>query len=73
MDLSRNGACQALLRAGGQSLQDECKSKYNNKLEEGQVVEIGGGKMSCKSVFLTLLPGYGQDAIGVSIGYFIEN
>ncbi|XP_053407686.1 protein mono-ADP-ribosyltransferase PARP14-like [Mercenaria mercenaria] len=65
MDLSRNGACQALLRAGGNTLQDECKAKYSNKLEEGNVVEIGGGKLSCKSVFLTVLPGYNADAISI--------
>lgn len=63
MDLSRSGACQALLRSGGQSLQDECKTKYNNKLEDGQVVEIGGGKLHCKSVFLTVIPSYSAEAV----------
>jgi O-acetyl-ADP-ribose deacetylase (regulator of RNase III) len=66
MELKRSGACQALVRVGGKTLQDECKSKYGNKLEEGNVAEIGGGNLSCKSVFLTVLPRFNADAINVS-------
>ncbi|XP_060577859.1 protein mono-ADP-ribosyltransferase PARP14-like [Ruditapes philippinarum] len=65
MELKRSGACQALVRVGGKTLQDECKSKYGNKLEEGNVVEIGGGNLSCKSVFLTVLPRFNADAINI--------
>lgn len=62
MNLKASGACSALLAAGGQSLLDECKTKYKNNLLEGQVAEISGGKMKCKSVFLTVLQSYTEGA-----------
>ena len=70
MDLNRSGACQALVRFGGKTLQEECKTKYSNKLEIGNVVEIGPGNLSCKSVYLTVLPAYEGDAIKVGIFMF---
>ncbi|KAH3790018.1 hypothetical protein DPMN_168212, partial [Dreissena polymorpha] len=60
MDLT-NGACNALLKVGGETLQEECKKKYNNNLKEGDVAEIGSGKLQCKAIFLVVLPKYTGD------------
>ena len=58
MNLKASGACSALLAAGGPALEDDCKNNYQNNLQEGQIADITGGKMSCKSVYLTVLPSY---------------
>ena len=58
MNLKKSGACNALLSAGGPSLEDDCKNKYQNNLPMGQIAEITGGKLQCKSVYLTVLPQY---------------
>ena len=58
MNLSNSGLCKTLLNKGGKGLQDECASRYNNKLAAGKVVDIGGGKLPCKVVLLANLPKY---------------
>ena len=56
MDLTK-GACHAILKVGGDSLQDECKKKYSNSLNEGDIAEIKpAGKLKCKAIFLVVLP-----------------
>lgn len=63
-----NGACKALLKVGGDKLQEECKKKYNNSLKEGGVAEIDPGKLQCKALFLVVLPKFtGNDSIEVNI------
>ncbi|KAL4232400.1 hypothetical protein ACF0H5_009968 [Mactra antiquata] len=62
MDLS-HGACKALLKAGGNGLKQECETKHSNQLDDGQVVEINGGNLQCKWVFLTVLPSYKQESL----------
>ena len=57
MKLSNSGLCKTLLTHGGKGLQDECDS-LNKKLEVGEVVAIGGGKLPCKVVLLANLPKY---------------
>ena len=64
MELTR-GACKGLLDKGGNTLKEECESKYNSKLEHGQLADITGGQLPCKSVFLTTLPTFDKDGIKV--------
>jgi len=58
MDL-KHGACQALYKKAGKQMEEECKTKYNNTLEEGTLQVITGGNgLQCTDVFLTALPHY---------------
>ncbi|XP_052266746.1 protein mono-ADP-ribosyltransferase PARP14-like isoform X2 [Dreissena polymorpha] len=58
MNLTRSEICKSLLQNGGPSLQNDCKQKYNNELQVGKIADISGGKLPCKTVFLTVLPRY---------------
>ena len=58
MNLSNSGLCKTLLSKGGKGLQDECASRHNNNLPDGQVVDINGGKLPCTVVLLANLPKY---------------
>ncbi|KAH3790015.1 protein mono-ADP-ribosyltransferase PARP14-like [Dreissena polymorpha] len=57
MDLTK-GACHALLKVGGDSLQEECRKKYSNSLNKGVIAEIKPGKLQCKALFFVVLPRY---------------
>lgn len=46
----------ALLKAGGQELQQECKKVA--PIKTGEVVATGPGKLPCHHVLHTVLPGY---------------
>ena len=72
MNMKASGACNALLTAGGTSLMDECKNKYSNNLQEGMVAEISAGKLKCKSIYLTVLPSYTEEAEKVSLFFFYK-
>lgn len=48
--------------------QDECKQKYNNELSVGKVVDISGGKLPCKTVYLTVLPTYTESSTAEQVG-----
>lgn len=62
MNLTRSTICNSLVQNGGQSLQDECKKKFGNELHIGKIVDIRGGNLPCKTVFLTVLPEYTEPA-----------
>lgn len=62
MNLTRSAICNSLVQNGGTSLQDECKQKYNNELPVGKVANISGGKLPCKTVYLTVLPTYTESS-----------
>ena len=54
LDLSQGAVSQALLKAGGTSLQQEC-SKYK-PIKVRDVVATGPGSLPCQFVFHTVLP-----------------
>ncbi|KAL3864547.1 hypothetical protein ACJMK2_006219 [Sinanodonta woodiana] len=66
--LSQSGACAALVKNGGQKLQDECIQKYPNGIQLGEIATIGGGNLKCKHVFLTALPPYTENGESVLSG-----
>ncbi|XP_061170810.1 protein mono-ADP-ribosyltransferase PARP14-like [Saccostrea echinata] len=51
LDLSIGNISKSLSRAGGESLQDECKIKYKHGIEPGKVAITKGGNLKCKQVY----------------------
>ncbi|KAK3094771.1 hypothetical protein FSP39_006012 [Pinctada imbricata] len=60
LDLSRGKAMQALLKEGGESLQQECKTKYPNGIQPRGVAVISGGNLKSSHIYLGTLPRYGS-------------
>ena len=56
LDLSQGAVSQALLRAGGRSLQNECTQKA--PVHTGCVVVTGPGNLPCRHVLHTVIPGF---------------
>ncbi|XP_046557245.1 protein mono-ADP-ribosyltransferase PARP14-like [Haliotis rubra] len=54
-----------MLKAAGDDLQDECKTKYPSGVKAGEVAVTGGGNLSCKQVYhITLTDGWSSDQPG---------
>lgn len=56
LNLSHGAVSHALLKAGGQSLQDECTQKA--PVNVGDVVVTGPGNLPCRQVLHTVIPGF---------------
>lgn len=56
LDLSQGAVARALLNAGGQQLQSECKAKA--PLRVGEVAVTGPGKIPCKYIVHTVVTSY---------------
>lgn len=61
-----SGAAHSLIKHGGQQLQNECKQKYPEGIQNGELAVIDGGKLKCERVYLTALPEW-KDAKGGKI------
>lgn len=51
LELNHGSLSRTLVTAGGNVLQTECKNKYPNGLEVGQIAVTTGGNLSCKHVY----------------------
>jgi len=59
LNLAGSGTvANALLTIGGKSLMAECRKKHPSGVKYGQIVEIEGGHLNCKKVYLVALPDY---------------
>lgn len=60
MDLRGGNAGKAILQAAGQDLQTEINAKYKSDIKFGEIAYVSGGKMECKHLYMTCLPGWDQ-------------
>ena len=65
MDLSRGNVSNALLKAGGPSLQQECDAQLTQggtrqTVPEGDFIETGPGNLQCKKIYHSHCPSYKQ-------------
>nr|XP_034328119.1 protein mono-ADP-ribosyltransferase PARP14 isoform X2 [Crassostrea gigas] len=51
LNLTLAATSKSLLRAGGESLQDECIMKYKHGIQPGEVAMTKGGNLYCKQVY----------------------
>eukprot|EP00105_Crassostrea_gigas_P015744 XP_011432847.1 PREDICTED: poly [ADP-ribose] polymerase 14 isoform X2 [Crassostrea gigas] len=51
LNLTLAATSKSLLRAGGESLQDECIMKYKHGVQPGEVAMTMGGNLHCKQVY----------------------
>ncbi|KAJ8317331.1 hypothetical protein KUTeg_005235 [Tegillarca granosa] len=56
LNLATGRASSGLLKAGGDSLQCECRTKFPNGIKDGEIVSVKGGNLSCKEVYFGALP-----------------
>ncbi|KAK3095440.1 hypothetical protein FSP39_014712 [Pinctada imbricata] len=61
LNLSQGFVSNSLLKAGGETLQEECTKNYPNGIEFGDVAVTSGGKLKCKNVLHGALPAWSQD------------
>lgn len=54
--LNTGGISRAILHAAGQSLKEECESRYPTGIQYGQVAVTGGHKLRCKKIYHGALP-----------------
>jgi O-acetyl-ADP-ribose deacetylase (regulator of RNase III) len=55
---------------GGDSIQQECQSKYPDGINPGEIAVTGGGNLGCKIVCHGALPAWdkkGQSKVGLSV------
>ena len=55
LDLTRGTVSNALLKVGGQQLQDECRKMKPKGICDGELIETSSGNLQCKSVYHTSL------------------
>ena len=58
LDLSKGRASKALLDAAGTGIQAECKQKYPNGIQDGEIAVTSGGQLPCKAIYHGALPKY---------------
>ncbi|XP_065925390.1 protein mono-ADP-ribosyltransferase PARP14 isoform X4 [Magallana gigas] len=51
LNLTLGATSKSLLRAGGESLQEECTMKYKHGVQPGEVAMTKGGNLSCRQVY----------------------
>lgn len=56
LDLQHGLVSQSISTTGGDSIQQECKTKYQKGINFGEVAVTGGGKLACKIVCHGALP-----------------
>lgn len=70
LNLTLAATSKSLLRAGGESLQDECIMKYKHGVQPGEVAMTMGGNLHCKQVYHGTIKKWDHnrgDALNVSI------
>lgn len=70
MDLSKGPLSKSVLKAAGTELQDECKSKYPEGIQHGQIAELGPGKSNFKKILFGAIARHGEGPIEVKTAIF---
>ncbi|XP_041371316.1 protein mono-ADP-ribosyltransferase PARP15-like [Gigantopelta aegis] len=55
------GIAKAIIKAGGDSIHQECKDKYPNGIKAGEIAVTGGGNLHCRFVYHTTLDMWSPD------------
>ncbi|KAJ8321584.1 hypothetical protein KUTeg_000864 [Tegillarca granosa] len=63
LNLAAGRASSGLLKAGGDSLQCECRTKFPNGIKDGEIVSVKGGNLSCKEVYFGALPRWNAESL----------
>ncbi|XP_062573462.1 protein mono-ADP-ribosyltransferase PARP14-like [Saccostrea cucullata] len=58
--LQNGGLAEAMMKAAGKEIQDECEDKYPNGIQDGEVAVTEGYRLPCRWVFHTTLPKWGE-------------
>lgn len=69
LDLSIGATSKSLFHAGGEALQSECRLKYKDGIQPGEVAITKGGHLKCRQVYhgtIKRWDHYKGDAFGVS-------
>uniref|UniRef100_A0A8B8E892 Poly [ADP-ribose] polymerase n=1 Tax=Crassostrea virginica TaxID=6565 RepID=A0A8B8E892_CRAVI len=61
LNLSQGAVSASIVKYGGDSIQQECQSKYPNGINPGEIASTSGGKLDCKMVCHGALPPWDKD------------
>ena len=68
LHLSTGQLSAALLKAAGQTIQQECTSKYPVGVQDGDVGITSGGNLSCKYIYHAVCPHAKENrTVGINI------
>ncbi|XP_046542322.1 uncharacterized protein LOC124252713 isoform X3 [Haliotis rubra] len=56
LKLNEGGISMCILEAAGPAIQEECRAKYPNGLQEGALATTGGGNLACRNIYHVFLP-----------------
>lgn len=59
LDLARGRASNALLEIAEKDMKSDCKAKYPDGIDYGDVAIVNAGKLPCKKVYFIALPVWG--------------
>lgn len=74
LNLSNGLVSASISKIGGDSIQQECKTKYPDGINFGEIAITGGGNLACKIVCHGALPQWDQgtgDSKNASISFYI--
>lgn len=74
LNLTLGATSKSLLRAGGESLQKECRMKYKSGVQPGEVAVTKGGNLHCRQVYhgaIKKWDHYKGDALSVCIQLWV--
>lgn len=58
LNLSQGAVSLSISKTGGDSIQQECKTKYPEGINFGEIAVTGGGNLACKIVCHGALPSW---------------
>lgn len=74
LNLSHGLVSASISKTGGDSIQQECKTKYPDGINFGEIAITGGGNLACKIVCHGALPQWDKgtgDSKNASISFYI--
>ena len=72
LQLNKIALSEALLKAGGIGLQQQCHQEYPKGLEYGDVVMIDGHSLKCDNVYFTAIPKWDTPSTNpIKVGVFL--
>ncbi|KAL5012884.1 hypothetical protein ScPMuIL_011435 [Solemya velum] len=64
LKLDQGQLSQAILEAGGKSIQEQCQNKYPKGIKHGEIAVTDGGSLPCKAIYHGTIPVYGKKGDG---------
>lgn len=61
LDFSYGQLLRSILKDGGKNVEEDCKNKYPNGIELGQIAEVKAGYLPCSRLYIGYLPQYRRD------------